>query len=431
LPTLGTAESFAVLAGSTATNTGLTVVTGDLGVWPGTTITGFPPGIVIGTTYAGNAVAQQAQSDVTVAYNDLAGRACDADLTGTDLGGLTLTQGVYCFSSAAQLTGQLTLDAEGSGDALFIFQIGSTITTASNSSVLVINGGTECNVYWQVGSSATLGTSTAFGGNILALTSITLNTDTVVSGRVLAQNGAVTMDTNTISNGICSSPSPTNTPVPPTPTNTPVPPTPTNTPVPPTPTSTPVPPTPTNTPISPTRTNTPIPPTNTPIPPTPTNTPIPPTPSPTPTEPPTFVVLTDMDGTVNEDGSVAVNWSTSAEIANAGFNVYRSDSAATIGDALNSDLIASQSSAGSSVDYTYLDATAGVNVYYYWVEAVDLDGSTAVFGPTEVFTQTPTSAEMTNFSGSSNGFITLIVLASLLIVAIVVGTMTVRKHESS
>jgi hypothetical protein len=137
-----------------------------------------------------------------------------------------------------------------------------------------------------------------------------------------------------------------------------------------------------------------------------------------------------MDGTVNGDGTVAVNWSTSGEIANAGFNVYRSDSAATIGDALNADLIASESSAGSGADYTYLDATAGVNVYYYWVEAVDLDGSTAVFGPTEVSTQTPTSAEMTNFSGSSSSFITLIVLASVLIAAIVIGTMTVRKHES-
>ncbi len=203
LPTLGTAESFAVLAGSTATNTGPTVVTGDLGVWPGTAITGFPPGIVTETIYAGGAVPQQAQSDVTAAYNDLAGRACDVDLTGTDLGGLTLTQGVYCFSSSAQLTGQLTLDAEGSSDALFIFQIGSAITTASNSSVLVINGGNNCNVYWQVGSSATLGTSTAFIGNILALTSITLNTDADVFGRALAQNGAVTMDTNDITSGNC------------------------------------------------------------------------------------------------------------------------------------------------------------------------------------------------------------------------------------
>ena len=209
LPSLGTAENFAVLAGSTATNTGSTIVTGDLGVWPGTEVTGFPPGIVNGTIYPGGAVAQQAQSDVTVAYNDLAGRACNVDLSGTDLGGLTLTEAVYCFSSSAQLTGQLVLDAEGNADALFIFQIGSMLTTASNSSVLVINNGTECNVYWQVGSSATLGTSTAFAGNILALTSITLNTGADVSGRSLARNGAVTMDSNDIFAANCTE-TPTN-----------------------------------------------------------------------------------------------------------------------------------------------------------------------------------------------------------------------------
>lgn len=238
LPSLGTAENFAVLAGSTATNTGPTIVTGDLGVWPGTAVTGFPPGIVIGTIYPGDAVAQQAQSDVTVAYNDLAGRPCDVDLTGTDLGGLTLTEAVYCFSSSAQLTGQLVLDAQGNADALFIFQIGSTLTTASNSSVLIINNGTNdigCNLYWQVGSSATLGTSTSFAGNILALASITLNTNADVSGRTLARNEAVTMDTNDITIPSCAAgptPTATNTPTP-TVTNTPTPngtitPTPTN-----------------------------------------------------------------------------------------------------------------------------------------------------------------------------------------------------------
>jgi type VI secretion system secreted protein VgrG len=164
---------------------------------------------VNGTIYPGGAVAQQAQSDVTVAYNDVAGRACNVDLSGTDLGGLTLTEAVYCFSSSAQLTGQLVLDAEGNADALFIFQIGSMLTTASNSSVLVINNGTECNVYWQVGSSATLGTSTAFAGNILALTSITLNTGADVSGRSLARNGAVTMDSNDIFAANCTE-TPTN-----------------------------------------------------------------------------------------------------------------------------------------------------------------------------------------------------------------------------
>jgi hypothetical protein len=204
LPSLGTAENFAVLAGSTATNTGSTIVAGDLGVWPGTEVIGFPPGIVNGTIHPADAVAQQAQSDVTVAYNDLAGRPCNVDLTDTDLGGLSLTEGVYCFSSSAQLTGQLVLDAEGNADALFIFQIGSTLTTASNATVSVINNGAECNVYWQVGSSGTLGTSTAFVGNILALSSITLNTGADLSGRSLARNGAVTMDSNDISAADCT-----------------------------------------------------------------------------------------------------------------------------------------------------------------------------------------------------------------------------------
>ena len=203
LPTLGTAESFAVLAGSTATNTGNSIVTGNLGVSPGLAITGFPPGIVTGTAYAGGAVPQQAQVDVTTAYNDLAGRSCDTDLTGTDLGGLTLTSGVYCFDTSAQLTGDLTLDAENNPDSVFIFQIGSTLTTASNSQVLMINSGRDCNVFWQVGSSGTLGTGTEFAGNILALTSITANSNANISGRVLAK-AAVTIDGNNIS--ICEDP---------------------------------------------------------------------------------------------------------------------------------------------------------------------------------------------------------------------------------
>ncbi|MBK6799504.1 MAG: DUF3494 domain-containing protein [Acidobacteria bacterium] len=212
-PSLGTAQSFAVLGGSTVTNTGSTVVTGDMGVWPGLAITGFPPGVVNppGTIHTGDAVAQQAQNDVTTAYNTLAGMACNTSLTGQDLGGLTLTPGVYCFSSSAQLTGSLTLDALGDPDAVFIFQIGSSLTTASNASVQVINAGQNCNVFWQVGSSATLGTSTDFVGNILALTSITLNTTATLSGRALARNGAVTMDTNTITASNCALCPPINT----------------------------------------------------------------------------------------------------------------------------------------------------------------------------------------------------------------------------
>jgi LPXTG-site transpeptidase (sortase) family protein len=212
-PGLGTVTSFAVLGGSTVTNTGFSVVRGDLGVSPGTAVTGFPPGFVIapGIIYDGtaNAVAAQAQHDVTTAYTDLKGQSCDSVLTGVDLGGLTLTPGVYCFSSSAELTGTLTLDAQGDPNSVFVFQIGSALTTASNSSVRIINGGstTACNVFWQIGSSATLGTTTAFQGNILALTSITLNTGAdILTGRALARNGAVTMDTNKISMAVCGVP---------------------------------------------------------------------------------------------------------------------------------------------------------------------------------------------------------------------------------
>jgi hypothetical protein len=203
-PFLGTAKSYAVLGGSTVTNTNATTLTGDLGVDPGLAITGFPPGIVMGgTVHAGDAAALQAQTDVAAAYDVLAGEACSVDLTGKDLGGLTLTPGVYCFSSSAQLTGDLVLDAGGRADAVFVFKTVSTLITASNSSVHVINGGGACGVFWQIGSSATLGTGTNFTGSILALTSITLTTGASVSGRVLARNGAVTLDQNTVSVGAC------------------------------------------------------------------------------------------------------------------------------------------------------------------------------------------------------------------------------------
>ena len=203
---LGTAGSFSVLGGSAVTNTGSSVISGDVGVAPGTSVIGFPPGIVLGAIHANDAVALQAQNDLTTAYNTVAGLPCTTDLTGQDLGGMTLTAGVYCFSTSAQLTGTVTLNAQGNPDAAFIFQVGSTLTTASLSSVSFTNGAQPCNVFWQVGSSATIGTGTAFAGNILALTSITMTTGATLEGRALARNGAVTLDTNVISGGTCNAP---------------------------------------------------------------------------------------------------------------------------------------------------------------------------------------------------------------------------------
>jgi hypothetical protein len=196
---LGSASNFAVLAGSTVNSTGASVITGDLGVSPGNAITILPPGIVNGTIHNADTVALQAKTDLTAAYNTLAGLASTANLSGTDLGGLTLIGGVYTFNSSAQLTGGLTLNGQGNSAAQFVFQIGSTLTTASLASITLINGATADNVYFQVGSSATLGTGTAFKGSIVALTDITLTTGvTLLDGRALARNGAVSLDTNQI-----------------------------------------------------------------------------------------------------------------------------------------------------------------------------------------------------------------------------------------
>jgi Ice-binding-like len=194
-PRLGTALNFAVLAGSTITNTGPSVITGNLGLHPGTAVTGFPPGSVTGTKHVTDAVALQAKNDLVTAYTDAASSPSTSNLTGKDLGGKNLTPGVYTFSSSAQLTGPLTL----SGNGVFIFRIGSTLTTASNSVVLLRNGAQACAVYWQVGSSATLGSATQFQGNLMALTSITMVTGAnILKGRALARNGALTLDGNQI-----------------------------------------------------------------------------------------------------------------------------------------------------------------------------------------------------------------------------------------
>lgn len=190
---------FAVLAGSTVTCTGPGTVTGDLGLSPGTSVTGFPPCLVTGTQHVADATAAAAQVDLTNAFTTLGTLPCTLDLTGTDLGGLTLNPGVYCFSTSAQLTGTLTLNSLGDPAAVWVFRMGSTLTTASGSSVAFI-GGNPCGAQWRVGSSATLGTNTNFSGNILAQDSITLNTNANLVGRALARTGAVTLDGNNITN---------------------------------------------------------------------------------------------------------------------------------------------------------------------------------------------------------------------------------------
>ncbi len=195
---LGTASTFAVLAGSTVTNVGPTIVSGDLGVSPGAAVTGFPPGIVInGSIHAADPTAAQAQLDVTKAFNNAAGRV-NAKSIPADIGGTTITPGVYKAPVSLMITGNVTLDGQNNPNAVFIFQVSSTLTTAVNSSVTLINMVNACNVFWEVGSSATLNTNSVFDGDILALASISLGTGAVVNGRVLARSGAVTMLSNAV-----------------------------------------------------------------------------------------------------------------------------------------------------------------------------------------------------------------------------------------
>ena len=196
---LGSATTFSVLAASTVTSTGATTVNGDLGWSPGTAVTGFPPGILNGTLHAGDPAAALAQVDLTSAYNDAAGRTLGAIGVAGDLGGQTLGPGLYkSTSSLAISSGDLTLDAKGDANAIFIFQMASTLTTTSGRQVILSNGAKAANVFWQVGSSATLGTTSVMKGNILAFASITVTTGAAVEGRLLARSGAVTLDSNTI-----------------------------------------------------------------------------------------------------------------------------------------------------------------------------------------------------------------------------------------
>jgi len=194
--------NLSVLAGSTVTNTGSSVISGDVDVYPGTALVGFPPGLAGGTLHSADGTAATGQATLNAAYLDAAGRSGGTTVSG-DLTGQTLTAGVYKSTSSLALSGKLTLDAKGNSAAVFIFQIGSTLTTGSGSQVILANGASACNIFWQVGSSATLGTYSTFNGNILALTSITITTGVNLQGRALAQTGAVTLDTDIITNCSC------------------------------------------------------------------------------------------------------------------------------------------------------------------------------------------------------------------------------------
>lgn len=203
-PSLGTADAFAVLGASTVTNTGPTVVNGNLGVYPGTAITGFPPGTLNGTRHSNNAVALQAHGDAITAYNQLAAQSIDVDRSGVDLAGLTLLPGVHGFNSGAALTGTLILDAQSNPAAVFVIRVAEALTVGAGSSVQLVGGTQSCNVFWQIGSSATLLSNAALVGTVVANDSITLVTGASIAGRALALNAAVTLDSNTVTRSVCN-----------------------------------------------------------------------------------------------------------------------------------------------------------------------------------------------------------------------------------
>ena len=195
---LGSAATFAVLASSTVTNSGPTIVTGDLGVSPGSAVTGFPPGTVTGgSIHAGDPTAANAQLDLTTAYNNAAGRTNPAAVP-ADIGGMVIAPGVYKAPVSLAITGNVTLDGQNNPNSVFIFQMASTLVTSVNSTVTLINRASACNIFWQVGSSATLNAASVFNGTILALASVSVLTGTTVDGRLLARTGAVTLLTDII-----------------------------------------------------------------------------------------------------------------------------------------------------------------------------------------------------------------------------------------
>ena len=197
---MGGAANLAILAGSSITNTGATVITGNMGLSPGTSIGGFPPGILNGTQHINDAIATQAKLDLTAAYNDAAGRtAIDKVTIAGNIGGLTLTPGLYKSTSSLYISsGDLTFDAKGNANAVFIIQIASALTVTSGRKVFLAGGASASNIFWQVGSSATFGTTSSFKGTILAMQSITFDTGATLNGRALARTGNVTMAGNTI-----------------------------------------------------------------------------------------------------------------------------------------------------------------------------------------------------------------------------------------
>lgn len=208
---LGTAANFSVLAGTAVTTTGSSFLASDagvvanLGVSPGDEVSGFlPADVTSGTIHVADALAAAAQADLTSAFIEAAGIPCDEDLTGQDLGGRTLTPGVYCVDGAAQLSGGLNLEAEGNPDAVFLFQISSTLTLAPLAFVERLGGTQTCNVFWQVGDSVTMGASVGFTGNLMAQTSISVGTNDVIRGRLHARIGAISMNQNSVSTSDCA-----------------------------------------------------------------------------------------------------------------------------------------------------------------------------------------------------------------------------------